>query len=688
MQFPSSPARGVLAAVMFFVIFSFASLLRWQTASVQFTASAQTNYGVLDQGQLKLPDNYTTWTPPALGSTFTDGAYGTTIRRVSNGLSQFNEGVHHEYETISPFNRGNTRLLLWREGGSFYVADLNGNVIMSEAELALGKQPEPRWSTTDANVFYYHQDNNLFRYDLATKQKTTLRTFTQYDTIAFGISNGELSDDGDNLLILGRKASQSFLGVYRLSNNTLGTMLETTNLGSIVLTDLTPSNNVIVRWAAQGEGRYKGFELFDRNMNFLRQIYRYNARGDVGRDLNGDEILLVTADNDAQPATGCESNGIQKIRLSDGQKSCLLPLFFGAEVSVSINNGLNNALGHPWALISTTDLNGTANPNDSLPSDWQSRWKPRNNELLLVKLDGSERRRLAHHRSRVNGDYWWQPRASISRDGRFALFDSNFGTYPRTYYTDAFLLPLNPGASVTALASVSAASFSNAAFAADTIIAAFGTNLATGRQTATTQPLPTTLSGTTVSVRDAAGTTRNAPLFFVSSGQVNFIVPNGTATGSATITVTSGDGSQAVGTVPIERVAPGIFTANANGQGVPAALALRIRNGAQNYEQLARLDTSTNRFVTNPLDLGPTNDQVYLVLYATGVRNRTGLAAVNVKIGGVDAPVNFAQAQGSLAGLDQINALVPRSLIGRNADLDVVLTVDGKTANTVRVNIR
>jgi uncharacterized protein (TIGR03437 family) len=37
--------------------------------------------------------------------------------------------------------------------------------------------------------------------------------------------------------------------------------------------------------------------------------------------------------------------------------------------------------------------------------------------------------------------------------------------------------------------------------------------------------------------------------------------------------------------------------------------------------------------------------------------------------------------------LDQINALIPRALIGRG-EVDVVLTVDGKIANTVRVNIR
>ncbi len=51
------------------------------------------------------------------------------------------------------------------------------------------------------------------------------------------------------------------------------------------------------------------------------------------------------------------------------------------------------------------------------------------------------------------------------------------------------------------------------------------------------------------------------------------------------------------------------------------------------------------------------------------------------------APVSFAQAQGSLTGLDQVNALIPRSLLGRG-EVDVVLTVDGKVANTVRVAIK
>ena len=38
-------------------------------------------------------------------------------------------------------------------------------------------------------------------------------------------------------------------------------------------------------------------------------------------------------------------------------------------------------------------------------------------------------------------------------------------------------------------------------------------------------------------------------------------------------------------------------------------------------------------------------------------------------------------------GMDQVNALLPRSLIGRG-EVDVVLIVEGKTANTVKIKVK
>jgi uncharacterized protein (TIGR03437 family) len=240
----------------------------------------------------------------------------------------------------------------------------------------------------------------------------------------------------------------------------------------------------------------------------------------------------------------------------------------------------------------------------------------------------------------------------------------------------------------SALTSVSAASYDGARLAAESIVAAFGTGLATATQSATTLPLPTNLAGTMVRIRDSTGVERQAPLFFVSPTQVNFQIPPGAATGSSMITITSGGGFVSAGTPQIAAIAPGLFTADASGKGLPAAGVLRVRaGGSQSFEPVARFDPATNKFVAVPIDLGPATDQVYLILYGTGIRFRGSLSDVTLAIGGANAPVQYAGAQGSLVGLDQINTLLPRSLIGRG-EVDVVLSVGGQMANMVKIQIK
>jgi virginiamycin B lyase len=237
-------------------------------------------------------------------------------------------------------------------------------------------------------------------------------------------------------------------------------------------------------------------------------------------------------------------------------------------------------------------------------------------------------------------------------------------------------------------ASVSAASFAAGEVAADSIVAAFGTRLATMTQAAASLPLPTELAGTRVSIRDNAGTMREAQLFFVSAQQINYLMPAGLAAGTASVTITSGEGIVSLGTVQIAAVAPGLFAANADGRGVAAANVLRVKaDGSQVYEQPAAVfDAAQNRFVARAIDLGAANESVFLILYGSGVRGRSALAAVTATMGGVAAEVSFAGAQGDLAGLDQINLLLPRSLAGRG-EANLVLLVDGKAANTLTIKI-
>jgi penicillin amidase len=139
---------------------------------------------------------------------------------------------------------------------------------------------------------------------------------------------------------------------------------------------------------------------------------------------------------------------------------------------------------------------------------------------------------------------------------------------------------------------------------------------------------------------------------------------------------------------PYSVVTPRLLSADGSGQGLAAAVVQRVRmDGSQSYELVAQFDAAQNIVVPMPINLGPEGDQVFLLLYGTGIRDRSSLSAVNVKIGGVDARVSYAGPQGAYEGLDQVNALVPRSLIARG-EVDVVLTVDGQVANTVTVYIQ
>ena len=81
----------------------------------------------------------------------------------------------------------------------------------------------------------------------------------------------------------------------------------------------------------------------------------------------------------------------------------------------------------------------------------------------------------------------------------------------------------------------------------------------------------------------------------------------------------------------------------------------------------------------------PPAASLYLLLYGTGLR---GAGTTTASVGGVSVPVIFAGAQGQFAGEDQVNiGPLPRSLAG-SGNVQVILTSDGITANTVNITIK
>jgi uncharacterized protein (TIGR03437 family) len=216
------------------------------------------------------------------------------------------------------------------------------------------------------------------------------------------------------------------------------------------------------------------------------------------------------------------------------------------------------------------------------------------------------------------------------------------------------------------------ASFATGSMARGSIVTAFGANLAAAAVPNNALPLPTTLGGDSISIKDASGTTTAAPLFYVSSDQINYEIPDSVALGAAVVTIQSGT-TDFVATQEIVAVDPGIYGVN----GMALGFIFQVVNGVQQVTSIIQNNALT------PIDVA--GGQTYLVLFGTGIHNHVNPVVAN--IGKKKVTAAFAGAQGDYAGEDQINIQLPASLAGAGV-IAVSLTVDGQTSNSLNIQIR
>src|SRR5581483_5909173 len=255
-------------------------------------------------------------------------------------------------------------------------------------------------------------------------------------------------------------------------------------------------------------------------------------------------------------------------------------------------------------------------------------------------------------------------------------FDGNWGVYPFLGLVRWLLSDLDSGlfivdasAAAPGPRTVSAASYGISAIAGKSIVAAFGTNLTTATTGATAQPLPLTLSGTSIRIKDRTGTERDAPLFYVSPTQINYQIPEGTAAGPATITVTGNVGQTSTGTLIIAAAAPSLFTLDLSGNGPGVA-------------QDAFTFTGPPFAATRA-----TGEPNILAFYGTGLgADATDVdgnvsASVQVRIDGKPAEVLYAGRAPGFAGLNQLNVVLPAGIT--SGTHTVVVSRNGLASNVV-----
>ena len=181
----------------------------------------------------------------------------------------------------------------------------------------------------------------------------------------------------------------------------------------------------------------------------------------------------------------------------------------------------------------------------------------------------------------------------------------------------------------------------------------YGTGLAKSNQTAA-PPYPPSLNGVTVSINN-----KPAPLYFVSPGQLNVLVPFATTGPTATIVVqNSGVNSNTV-TVPVAATSPGVYSLDQSGSGGGAIL--HADYSLVSAAKPAAAGETILIYLTGLGAVTPTLSDGTAGNTGTLYRANTDLV---VYVGGQPATVLFKGQAPGFPGLYQLNVTLPAGLKG------------------------
>jgi hypothetical protein len=221
-------------------------------------------------------------------------------------------------------------------------------------------------------------------------------------------------------------------------------------------------------------------DLYDATGSFVRTTTGGTCKyhNEIGLNSAGhDAIYFGEGNGTVQNCTHAAGEG--EYDVSTNTSFCVVDVSWG-DAHLSVTQDGKWLAMEQQSMIKTsnecTDAYYAANPTHN----WQQYFTDPPNystmpeEILLAATDGSYTYRLAHHMSanfdnatcdagvdgNSSGDYWAQPRAAVSYDGKYIAFDSNFGigalVGSGVPYADTFILDTGlSGTTATATTSTS-----------------------------------------------------------------------------------------------------------------------------------------------------------------------------------------------------------------------------------------
>ncbi len=362
----------------------------------------------------------------AVGQSFTDPKFGTTIRRVTD-VKNDGRGSHNViktlYSTVSAWNADESMLILYRTDGGSPTHELyHGKTyqfIRKLDDIAPVDLEQVYWDTRDPDILYYanRSYNNLYRYRVSTRTKEVIRNFdTECGSLELHGGGDPLFNSWDSRKFGFACAPNGNIFSYDQGSNSVGRLFDhNLDYGA---PQAAPSGT---RFFVNENSAYtsnRPATVRDANMNVLRtlDLASGNEHGALSLLANGDDTWNAVAFDDGPAGSG--TGTLVQHNLATGASRVIVGQVNGYPYPPS-GTHVGATAFHRTGLVAVSvkdDRRG-----DSLLDT----------ELLFVDTDtetnpASSVCRVGHHRS-ISDDYWAEPHPSISPSGTRILFSSSWG---------------------------------------------------------------------------------------------------------------------------------------------------------------------------------------------------------------------------------------------------------------------
>ena len=357
---------------------------------------------------------------PAAGGTVVDPTFGTTIMRLTD--ENDGPGCINSYSYWPTFNLDNTRLLVF-SGVSplLYRFDpVNFKILDKLVWTTTLRWEDAIWSGTDPDVLYAHDFGmHLFTYNVATQTSTQIADFSSLYRNGDYLWQMSKSITNDNIFAFTRRDARYHVVGYLVWQRDINQVIYSVDTSELDEVQVDKSGRyLVVKTGLQGPGEIE-VKVVDLKTFVVQDLTDDGPDYAPGHSDNGRKTV-IGADNWRNQVT---------YRTLANPHSLYTLISFGDDWTQDYHISML-ADNEKWVLISSYS------PVTDTPDG------PFHEEIYQVATDGSGAvRRMAHHFSLYDGDYYESPRADISRDGRFVAFTSNWGVPGG--HLDVFILKIH-----------------------------------------------------------------------------------------------------------------------------------------------------------------------------------------------------------------------------------------------------